>query len=52
MMDFDVIIIGAGIAGITLAKHFPSDLKVALVDKGDYGYNQKLILMIMDPQKI
>lgn len=41
-MDFDVIIIGTGIAGITLAKHFPSDLKVALVDKGDYGYNQKI----------
>lgn len=42
MIDFDVLIIGTGIAGITIAKHLPSDLKIALVDKGDYGYNQKI----------
>lgn len=32
-VDFDVIIVGASFAGLTLAKHLPSDLRILILDR-------------------
>ena len=40
-MEFDIIIIGAGPAGITLASHLSKKLNVALIEKGTEKYSSK-----------
>ena len=39
--SFDVIIVGAGIAGITIASHLPKKLKIAIIEKGNNSYDIK-----------
>ena len=34
-MNFDILIIGGGPAGITLAKYLPEKLKIGIIEKGD-----------------
>lgn len=41
-MEYDVVIIGAGPAGITLANHLSKDLNVALIEKGDSNYSTSI----------
>tara|TARA_B110000027_G_C16101049_1_gene293086 strand:+ start:463 stop:1917 length:1455 start_codon:yes stop_codon:yes gene_type:complete len=41
-MEFDIIIIGAGPAGITLASHLSKKLNVALIEKGTEKYSSKI----------
>lgn len=41
-MNFDVIIIGAGPAGITLASHLSEQYKIAIIEKGDYHYSTEI----------
>ena len=43
-MNFDILIIGGGPAGITLAKHLPEKLKIGIIEKGDLKYNNKINL--------
>ena len=42
MNNYDVVIIGGGLAGITLAYHLPENLKIALLEKGDFKYKKKI----------
>ncbi len=41
-MEYDVIIIGAGPAGITLASHLSKNFNIALIEKGDSGYSTSI----------
>ena len=47
-MNFDILIIGGGPAGITLAKHLAEKLKIGIIEKGDLKYNNKINLKITD----
>jgi choline dehydrogenase-like flavoprotein len=40
-MNFDILIIGGGPAGITLAKHLSDKIKIGIIEKGDLKYTNK-----------
>ncbi|HAN53065.1 MAG TPA: hypothetical protein DCQ75_08700, partial [Pseudomonas sp.] len=35
VLRYDVLVIGSGAAGLTLALNLPSDLRIAVLSKGD-----------------
>ena len=42
-MDYyDVVIIGGGLAGTTIAHHLPNNIKIAIIEKGEYEYSKKI----------
>jgi hypothetical protein len=41
-MQYDVVIIGSGLAGSTLACHLPSHFKIAIIEKGDFEYSKRI----------
>ena len=40
--DYDIIVVGCGIAGLTLLHHLPNHLKVAAVEAGSKSYSKKI----------
>jgi len=42
MVIYDVVIIGGGLAGITLAYHLPDNLEIAIIEKGSFEYSKSI----------